>query len=43
MWVKPREYKVVGAALAAARDRAGLNTGAIGEAASQAAILRFEL
>lgn len=24
MWVQPREYRVVGAALAAARDRAGL-------------------
>ncbi len=24
MWVQPREYAVVGAALAAARDRAGL-------------------
>ncbi len=24
MWVQPKEYKVVGAALAAARDRAGL-------------------
>jgi len=43
VWVQAKEYKIVGAALAAARTRAGLTQAQLAKLLPQATILRVEL
>jgi hypothetical protein len=43
VWVQPKEYKIVGTALASVRGGAGADTEAIGPAPPKATVLRIEL